>query len=204
MSCRLDLGPIGNAYLPSPIAPIGVVVTVRGVGSPAESVGSLFSEKTLTAYTSLYADPQGVAQGIVERLGQRAVAEGLKAEAVLLLVFVGFRIRHRLLAENLARRLTARRALVVYACTLVLVVGSVLVPNPQPGPRIPVAVAAGDTRFGQLTVDSVLLADVLDRGIKGIALLAERQQQAVEDYLNTARSACPSSSTRCLRRVRAR
>ena len=114
------------------------------------------------------------------------MVEGLKAEAVLLLVFVGFRIRHRLLAENLARRLTTRRALVVYAVALVLVVGSALVPDPQPGPRIPITVAAADTRFAELTVDSVLLADVLDRGIKGITLLAARQQQAVEDYLDAA------------------
>jgi predicted phosphodiesterase len=183
---QIDLGPIGNAYLPSPIAPVGVAITVRGVGTAAESVGSLFSEETLGAYTGLYTDPQGVAQGIVERLRQRAVVEGLKAEAVLLLVFVVFRIRHHLLAEALARRLTARRALAVYGCAMVVVAGAVLVPHPQPGPRIPISVAAGNTRFAQLTVDSVLLADVLDRGIKGIILLADRQQQAVEDYLDAA------------------
>src|SRR5918998_3254073 len=98
---QIDLGPIGNAYLPSPTGPIGVTITLHGVGEGAESVGSLFSEETLAAYTSLYADPAGVAQGIVERLRQRAIVEGVKAEAVLLLVFVGFRIRHRLLAEEL-------------------------------------------------------------------------------------------------------
>ncbi|HEV2929760.1 MAG TPA: hypothetical protein VGW74_13790, partial [Propionibacteriaceae bacterium] len=183
---QIDLGPIGSAYLPSPVAPLGVVITVHGVGAPAESVGSLFSEKTLAAYTSLYADPEGVAQGIVERLRQRAVVEGLKAEAVLLLIFVGFQLRHRWLAENMARRLTARRALVVYACVLVLVVGSALAPHPRPGLRIPVAVADGDSRFDRLTVDSVLLADLLDRVIKGIILLAERQQQAVENYVAAA------------------
>ena len=32
---------------------------------------------------------------------------------MLLLIFVGFRLRHLWLAESLARRLTARRALVV-------------------------------------------------------------------------------------------
>src|SRR5918999_6074992 len=158
---QIDLGPVGKAFLPSPIAPIGVAITVQGVGPAGESLGSLFSEKTLSAYSSLYADPQGVAQGIVERLRQRAIVEGLMAETGLLLIFVGFRVRHRLLADNLARRLSSRHALVVYACVLVLVVGSALVPNPQPGPRIPVTVAAGDTRFARLTVDSVLLADVL-------------------------------------------
>src|SRR5215210_7494851 len=54
---QIDLGPIGNAYLPSPAAPIGVVITVHGVGGPSESVGSLFSEQTLAGYTSLYTDP---------------------------------------------------------------------------------------------------------------------------------------------------
>jgi hypothetical protein len=183
---QIDLGPIGNAYLPSPITPIGVAITVRGVGSPAESVGSLFSEETLAAYTGLYTDPEGVAQGIVERLRQRAVVEGLKAEAVLLLIFVGFRLRHQWLVESMARRLTTWRALVVYASALVLVVGSALAPHPRPGLRIPVAVADGNMHFDRLTVDSVVLADVLDRGIKGIILLAERQQRAVDTYVAAA------------------
>jgi predicted phosphodiesterase len=180
---QVDLGPIGNAYLPSPVAPVGVVVTVNGVGGAAESAGSLFSEETLARYISLYADPGGVAQGIVERLRQRAVMEGLKAEAVLLLVFAGYRLRRHWLADVIARRLTPWRAMAVYGTVLVLVVGSALVPNPSPGLRIPVTVAAGDARFDGLTVDSVLLADVLDRGIKGVVLLAGRQQRAVEDYV---------------------
>src|SRR4051794_23493496 len=70
---QIDLGPIGNAYLPSPSAPVGVVITVNGVRGSAESAGSLFSEETLAAYTSLYTDPAGVTQGILERLGERAV-----------------------------------------------------------------------------------------------------------------------------------
>jgi predicted phosphodiesterase len=180
---EIDLGPIGNAYLPSPIAPFGAVVTVRGIGAPAEPVGALLSEKTLSAYTSLYTDPSGVALGIGERLRQRALAEAAKAEAVLLLAFVAFRVRKRWLAPSAARPLTTRRAFLAYATVLGLVVGSVLVPNPRPGLRIPVAVAANDTRFASLTVDSVLLADLLDRGIKGITLLAARQQQAVDDYV---------------------
>ena len=162
------------------------MVTVRGIGAPAEPVGALLSERTLAAYTSLYTDPAGVTQGIVERLRQSALAEAALAEAVLLLVFVAFRRRDRLLAPGLAGRLTDRRAFLAYATALVLVVGSVLVPNPRPGLRIPVAVAANDARFASLTVDSVLLADLLDRGIKGIRLLAGRQQQAVDDYVATA------------------
>ena len=85
----------------------------------------------------------------------------------------------------MARQLTTRRALLAYATVLALVVGSVVVPNPRPGLRIPVTVAANDPRFASLTVDSVLLADLLDRGIKGIRLLTARQQQAVDDYVDT-------------------
>ena len=183
---QMDLGPIGNAYLPSPIAPLGAVVTVRGIGAPAEPVGALLSERTLAAYTSLYTDPAGVTQGIVERLRQSVLARAAVAEAVLLLVFVAFCRRDWLLAPALAARLTNRRAFLAYATALVLVVGSVLVPDPRPGPRIPIAVAANDARFASLTVDSVVLADLLDRGIKGIRLLAARQQQAVDDYVATA------------------
>jgi predicted phosphodiesterase len=183
---EVDLGPIGNAFLPSPIAPLGAVVTVQGIGAPAEPVGALLSERTLTAYASLYTDPAGVTQGIVERLRQNALGRAAVAEGVLLLVFVAFYRRDRLLTPALAARLTNRRAFLAYATALVLVVGSVLIPNPRPGLRIPVAVAASDSRFASLTVDSVLLADLLDRGIKGITLLAARQQQAVDDYVATA------------------
>ena len=183
---EIDLGPIGNAYLPSPIAPLGAVVTVRGIGAPAEPVGALLSERTLSAYASLYTDPAGVAQGILERLRQQAVLEGAKAEAVLLLGFVAFRLRGWWLTPALARPLTNRRALLAYATVLVLVAGAVLVPNPRPGLRIPVTVPGNGPRFAQLTVDSVLLADLLDRGIKGVRLLAARQQRAVDDYIDTA------------------
>ena len=62
---------------------MGATITVGGVGTAAESVGSLFSEQTLAAYIGLYNDPEGAVEGIVERLQQRAVIEGLKVEALL-------------------------------------------------------------------------------------------------------------------------
>ena len=58
-------------------------------------------------------------------------------------------------------------------------------PQKPEGPRYPVAVADG-SRFSSLTVDSVLLADVLDRGIEGIRLLSARQQRAVKTYIDAA------------------
>lgn len=62
-----------------------------------------------------------------------------------------------------------------------------LTPQQPRGDRIPVAVAvAAGTRYSALTVDSVVLADLLDRGIKGVTLLSGRQQRAVQTYIDTA------------------
>src|SRR6188472_1733999 len=61
---QLDLGPIGNAYLESPVRPLGLAITVGGVGSAAEHLSSFFSEQTLVAYTSLYTEPAEAISGI--------------------------------------------------------------------------------------------------------------------------------------------
>src|SRR5829696_2841662 len=90
---ELNLGPIGNAYLESPVRPIGLVIAVGGVGTATENPNSLFSEQTLIAYTSLYAEPGEALSGIVEHLVRDAVREGLMAEAVLLLGFAIWRLR---------------------------------------------------------------------------------------------------------------
>ena len=182
---ELDLGPIGNAYLASPARPIGLTITVGGVGTAAESMSSLFSEQTLTAYTSLYTEPGEAISGIVERLAQDAVRKGLEAEAVLLLGVAMWRLRRYLVPPWILSRVTPLRAAAVYLTVVALVVGSILVPQKPEDPRYPVAIADG-SRFSSLTVDSVLLADVLDRGIKGIRLLSSRQQQAVKTYTDTA------------------
>ena len=182
---ELDLGPIGNAYLASPARPIGLTITVGGVGTAAESVSSFLSEQTLTAYTSLYTEPGEAISGIVERLAQDAVRKGLEAEAVLLLGVAMWRLRRYLVPPWILSRVTPLRAAAVYLTVVALVVGSILVPQKPEDPRYPVAIADG-SRFAPLTVDSVLLADVLDRGIKGIRLLSSRQQQAVKTYTDTA------------------
>jgi predicted phosphodiesterase len=182
---ELDLGPIGNAYLASPARPIGLTITVGGVGTAAESVSSLFSEQTLTAYTSLYTEPGEAISGIVERLAQDVVRKGLEAEAVLLLGVAMWRLRRYLVPPWILSQATPLRAAAVYLTVVALVVGSILVPQKPEDPRYPVAIADG-SRFAPLTVDSVLLADVLDRGIKGIRLLSSRQQQAVKTYTDTA------------------
>jgi predicted phosphodiesterase len=182
---ELNLGPIGNAYLESPVRPIGLAVTVGGVGTAAENPSSLFSEQTLIAYTSLYAEPREALSGIVERLTQEAVREGLKAEAVLLLGIAIWRLRRQLAPPWITTKVTRRRAAAAYVTVVALIVGSILIPPKQTDPRYPVSITGGD-RFSSLTVDSPLLADVLDRGIKGIRLLSARQQRAVKNYLDSA------------------
>jgi predicted phosphodiesterase len=182
---EVNLGPIGNAYLASPARPIGLRITVGGVGSTSENPRSLFSEQTLAAYTSLYTEPREAISGVVERLAHDAVREGLKAEVVLLLGVAIWRLRRQLLPPWILSRVTTRRAVAVYVTVLALIVGSVLVPQRPKDPRYQVSIADGG-RFSSLTVDSVLLADVLDRGIKGVELLSARQQRAVKNYVDTA------------------
>ena len=182
---EVNLGPIGNAYFASPVRPIGLTITVGGVGATTANLGSIFSEQTLAAYTSLYTEPREAISGIVERLAHDAVWEGLKAEAVLLLGVATWRLRRQLLPPWIIRRVTTRRAVAIYVVVVALVIGSILVPQKPKDPRYPVLIADGG-RFSSLTVDSVLLADVLDRGIKGVKLLSARQQQAVKNYVDTA------------------
>jgi predicted phosphodiesterase len=182
---ELNLGPIGNAYFASPVRPIGLSLTVGGVGSASENPDSLFSEQTLIAYTSLYTEPGEALSGIVEGLVQDAVRQGLKAEAVLLLGVAIWRLRRQLVAPWIVTTLTRRRAAAAYVVVVALVVGSILVPPKPTELRYPVSIAEG-TRFSSLTVDSLLLADMLDRGIKGIRLLSARQQRAVKTYLDSS------------------
>ena len=181
----VDLGPIGKAFLPSPVAPVGVTATVGSVGTAASTLNSLFSSQTLAAYTSLYEEPEVVVGAIVDELQVDALLEGAKAEAVLLLAFAVWRLRSQLLSPWVARTVTRRRTGAVYATVLVLALGSVLAPSTPAGTRIPVTIAAG-SRFASVTVDSRVLADLLDRGIRGVTLLSGRQQAAVQTYVDAA------------------
>ncbi len=182
---QLDLGPIGRAYLPSPAAPIGVTATVGSVGSAAQSASALFSQQTLSAYVDLYDHPQVALQGIVERLGLDAASEAALAEVVLLVGFALWRLRAQLLSPWVARHATRRRTAAAYLLVLVVVVGSVLSPRPPDGTRYPVFIASG-SRYADITVDSGALADLLDRGVKGVTLLSGRQQQAVRAFTDEA------------------
>ena len=125
---EVNLGPIGNAYLASPVRPIGLTITVGGVGTAAENLNPLFSEQTLAAYTSLYTEPREAISGIVERLAGDAVREGLKAEAVLLLGIAIWRLWRQLGPAPIMTRVTRRRVAALYVTVLALVIGS----NPGP------------------------------------------------------------------------
>ncbi|HET9872349.1 MAG TPA: metallophosphoesterase [Propionibacteriaceae bacterium] len=182
---KIDLGPLGNAYLPSPVAPLGLDLIVGGV-SAGSGVGSFLSQQNLAAYTSVFADPDEAVTGIADELVADVFVESLKAEAVLLLGFGLWVVRRRLLAPALVPHVTVRRAVVIYAAVVVVVLGSIVAPpSRERAARLPVAVAAG-TSFDGLTVDSPVLSDLLDRGIKGVALLTDRQQRAVDRYVTAA------------------
>jgi len=178
---ELDLGPLGRAYLASPYAPVGVQVTVGGVGESGSTLGSLFSEQTLEVYTALYTDPEEAVRGVVERLERDALIKTAGAETVLLLGFAVWSLRSRLLAPWVVRRVTRRRTLAVYVTVTAVLVGGVLVPSQPDGPRIPVRLQLPD-RTRTINVDSPLLADLLGRGISGIRLLSARQQDAVRTW----------------------
>src|SRR4029453_2556025 len=106
---ELNLGPIGNAYLDSPVPPIGLLITVGGIGTTAGNLNSLFSEQTLIAYTSLYTEPEEALSGIIERLAGDAVRGGLKAEAVLLLGLAIWQLRRQLVPPSNPTQITRRR-----------------------------------------------------------------------------------------------
>ncbi|SEQ94521.1 Calcineurin-like phosphoesterase [Microlunatus flavus] len=182
---EIDLGPLGRAYLTSPYAPVGVRATVGGVGESGSTLGSLFSQETLSAYTALYTDPEEAVRGLVERLERDALQRTAVAEAVLLVGFAVWRLRSGLLAPWVVRRVTRRRTLAVYVTVVAVLVGGVLVPTRPDGPRIPVNLPLPD-RTPTISVDSALLADLLGRTVSGIRILSARQQAAVGEWEDTA------------------
>ena len=182
---ELNLGPIGNAYLDEP----GTPDWPRHHGGRCRHRCRESEFAVLRAHPDRLHQPVHRAEGGSLRhrraFGGDAVREGLKAEAVLLLGIAIWRLRRQLAPPWIVPRVTRRRAAAVYLTVVALVIGSILVPEKPKDPRYPVAVTDGG-RFSSLTVDSVLLADVLDRGIKGIRLLSARQQRAVKTYLDSA------------------
>lgn len=183
---QIDLGPLGNAYLPSPQAPIGLRIRVGGVGAVEGNDTSFFSAGTLAAYVGIYKEPEEAVAGVVERLTDDIVVESLKAEVAVMTLFALWVMRRQLLAPWLVRSVSWRRAAAVYLGITAVLGGSILTPPPAvDGIRLPVSVSLGPS-LNDVTVDNLLLADLLDRGVTGIRLLAGRQQTAVNGYIASA------------------
>lgn len=183
---RVDLGPLGDAQLPRSLGPIGLEVHVGGLGTEDGVGTTLNGDQVLAAYATLYADPGGTLRGVGEELAVSAGVKAVVAEVVLVAVGGCWRVRGGFLTPHALGQTSTRRGLLAYATVVVLVVGSCLAPPERGGElRYPVTVADG-TAVAGLTVNNPVLADVLNRGISGARLLANRQLAAVDAYVSTA------------------
>lgn len=181
---RIDLGPLGNAYLPMDWGPAGLTITVHGITDP--QTGSILSAQTLQSYLTIYNEPQEVIDGIRESLIADAFQHGLLAELLLMAILIGWTQRHHFLSERLVRMSRAQQGIFGYLMVIIVVIAVVIAPPAkEPTPRFAVPVADG-TRFEGMTVDSAVLADLLDRGVKGLRTLADRQNDAVDRYVQQA------------------
>lgn len=192
---RIDLGPLGNAYLPFSYGPIGLTITVGGLMTPTDGQ-ELLSEQTLQSYLNLYNDPGEAITGIGDQLIADAIGNAVGAEIVLVLIMAGWTQRRLFLSARLVRFSAARHGILAYLVVLIIF-GTVAIAPPaaEPTSRYPVTIAAG-TRFAGMTVDSALLADLLDRGVKGLRTMAARQNAAVEDYVEQTRESLLTQSDR--------
>lgn len=179
---RIDLGPLGNAYLPLAYGPIGLTITVGGLVAPTGGQ-SLLSTATLQSYLNLYNDPGEAIAGIRDSLVDDVLRHTVIAEVVLVLIMIGWTQRRWFLSGRLVRMSRARHGVLAYLVTMIIV-GTVVIAPPAgpPAPRYPVTIADG-TRFAGLTVDSPLLADLLDRGVTGLRRMAQRQNAAIDEYV---------------------
>lgn len=178
---KLNLGPVGNAYFPSAVAPIGLEVQVGGVRA-AGGRTDFFADSTLAEYLSLYTDPRQAIEGITERLVLDAAIKAVVAEAVLIMAWLLWTQRQHFLSAQAVEATRPGRALAVYLTILLICLGSVIAPPERTEQqRIPISVTKG-TQFDGLSVDSRLLYTLLDRGLKGAEVLAERQLEAIERY----------------------
>ncbi|QDP97933.1 hypothetical protein FOE78_20305 [Microlunatus elymi] len=180
---RIDLGPLGNAYLPLSYGPVGLTLTIHGVVEPATG-GSLLSTQTLQSYLNLYNDPAEAITGIRDQLVTSAISHAVVAEIVLVLIMIGWTQRRHFLSARLVRMSRTRYAVVSYFVVMIITATvTVAPPATAPTARYPVTIA-DDTRFDGMTVDSQLLADVLDRGVKGVRKMAARQNAQIDAYVD--------------------
>lgn len=179
---RIDLGPLGNAYLPLAYGPVGLTLTIHGLVEPTGG-GSILSTQTLQSYLNLYNDPAEAIAGIRDQLLVSAIGHAAVAEVVLVLIMIGWTQRRHFLSARLVRMSRTRYAVVSYFVVAVIAATvAIAPPATAPTARYPVTIADG-TRFEGMTVDTALLADLLDRGVKGVRKMADRQNSAIDDYV---------------------
>ncbi len=181
---RIDLGPLGNAYLPMSYGPVGLRVTIGGISESATGgADSLLSQQTLQSYLNLYNEPKQAMSGIAQRLRHNAIGNAIPAEIVLVLVMVGWTQRRRFLSRRLGELSRGRHAVLAYLVVLTVTVTVAVAPtHTRPDhARYPVSAADG-TRFAGLTVDSPVLDDLIERAANGLSTLASRQNRAIKQY----------------------
>lgn len=181
---RVDLGPLGNAYLPLSYGPVGLSVDVGGIRA-GNGGDTLLSKQTLQSYLNLYHDPSEAMSGIEHRLEHDAIRRAVRAELVLLGVMVGWTYRYRFLSPRLARLGNGRRASLAYLVVLTVTVTVAVAPtHPHPEPARYRVAAADGTRLAGLSVDSAVLDKMIERGASGLSTLAKRQQKAADQYVD--------------------
>ena len=186
----LDLGPLGHAYLDDRFVPkslqfVGLDIKIEGVRGTQGASTDILSASTLEAYLQVYAEPRGVLHGPLEKLVTSAIIQTAIAEGVLLVVCALWLLRRRWLSPGLARALRPRWVVSGYLILVLIILGSVL-PAERPGDdRISVSIT-DNTPFAGMQVDNRLLAVLLNRGISGLRVLADRQQAAIDAYVQTA------------------
>lgn len=186
----LDLGPLGHAYLDDRFVPkslqfVGLDIKIEGVRGTQGASTDILSASTLEAYLQVYAEPRGVLHGPLEKLVTSAIIQTAIAEGVLLVVCALWLLRRRWLSPGLARALRPRWVVSGYLILVLIILGSVLPAEPPGDDRISVSIT-DNTPFAGMQVDNRLLAVLLNRGISGLRVLADRQQAAIDAYVQTA------------------
>ena len=136
--------PIGNAYLPSPAAPVGVRAVV---GSTPAGHGAVLRADSRRVRQPL-PGPWGVAARDRRAVDPRALDKVLAAELLLLAAVAVWPLRRRLIAPPLGQ-LTRRRVLGIWVLVSTVPVGSILAPPSSPTDRSRPSPFDGPIALGQ-------------------------------------------------------
>lgn len=185
---KIDLGPLGNAYAPQSLGPLGITAEIGGIpirngAGSSRYYEELLSHKTLAEYTALYNNPEQTVNGITQLLVADAMKKGLYAEAGLLgLVGLG-----ALLLDPKFKRILSARSIggAIGLTAATATVAAMSQPPIDASDRYPVP-GLEDTGFRGLAVDADPLRLILDKAVPTIRRLAERQGRVMERYVTKA------------------